>query len=158
MDFRGQKNFGARVKSGARREPACAPWAVLLPDAVDGLLSEAEQRALDQHLAGCAGCSEELAAAQRGLAWLTVLKDQAPEPPAGMLANILAQTTGYAAPARGWRGCAGRRSLLSPVSPWSLRCPAFRTSLSGRAAPPVGEAGWVWAMEAGQRWCSRDWP
>ena len=96
MDFRGQKNFGARVKPSARRESACAPWAMLLPDAADGLLSDAERRALDQHLAGCAGCSEELAEAQRGLAWLTVLKDETPEPPPNMLASILAQTTGYA--------------------------------------------------------------
>ncbi len=96
MDFRTQKNFGARVKPGSRSGSACAPWAMLLPDAADGLLSDAEQRALDQHLAGCVGCSEELAEAQRGLAWLTVLKDQTPEPPVNMLASILAQTTGYA--------------------------------------------------------------
>lgn len=96
MDFRGQKNYGGRVKPAPRGGSACAPWAMLLPDAVDGLLSDAEQRALDQHLAGCVGCSEELAEAQRGLAWLTVLKDQAPEPPPNMLASILAQTTGYA--------------------------------------------------------------
>ena len=44
MDFKGQKSFGARVKSGARRNTACAPWAMLLPDAVEGLLTEAEQR------------------------------------------------------------------------------------------------------------------
>lgn len=72
----------------------CAPWTVLLPDAAEGLLTDAEQRALDQHLAGCPACSEELAEAQRGLAWLTVLKDQVPEPPSDLLSNILAQTTG----------------------------------------------------------------
>ncbi len=96
MDFKGQKNYGARVLKSARNASACAPWAMLLPDAADGLLSDAEGRALDQHLAGCPDCSEELAEAQRGLAWLTVLKDQAPEPPPSMLASILAQTTGYA--------------------------------------------------------------
>lgn len=96
MDFKGQKNFGARVTKSARNASACAPWAMLLPDAADGLLSDAEQRALDQHLSGCVGCTEELAEAQRGLAWLTVLKDQTPEPPPNMLASILAQTTGYA--------------------------------------------------------------
>jgi hypothetical protein len=74
----------------------CAPWTLLLPDAAEGLLTEGEQRALDQHLATCPACAEELAEAQRGLAWLTVLKDEAPEPPAMMLASILAQTTGYA--------------------------------------------------------------
>ncbi len=79
-----------------RPASACAPWAMLLPDAAEGLLSEGEQRALDGHLAVCSGCSEELAAAQRGLAWLTVLKDAAPEPPKHLLANILAQTTAMA--------------------------------------------------------------
>ena len=89
------RNYGARVAGSAPIHPAaCAPWAMLLPDAADGLLSETEQRVLDHHLAGCTRCSEELAEAQRGLAWLTVLKDQTPEPPSNMLANILAQTTG----------------------------------------------------------------
>ena len=73
---------------------ACAAWAMLLPDAADGLLSDPEQKALDQHLSGCPACSQELSEAQRGLAWLTVLKDQTPEPPNTLLANILAQTTG----------------------------------------------------------------
>jgi anti-sigma factor RsiW len=82
----------ARYPQGSRS--ACAAWSMLLPDAADGLLSDAETKALDQHLAGCAACSHELAEAQRGLAWLTVLKDQAPEPPDNLLANILAQTTG----------------------------------------------------------------
>lgn len=95
MDLKGQKNFGARVgRTAARRHAECAPWTALLPDAADGLLTDVEQRALDQHLAGCVECTEELAEAQRGLAWLTVLKDQSPEPPLDLLSNILAQTTG----------------------------------------------------------------
>lgn len=76
------------------REAACAPWTALLPDAADGLLSEAEERALEQHLAVCPACTEELSAAQRGLAWLTVLRESVPEPPADLLTNILARTTG----------------------------------------------------------------
>ena len=97
MDFRGQKDFRTKpVRRPGTPGSACAPWALLLPDAAEGLLSEAEQKALDQHLGGCTACSEELAEAQRGLAWLTVLKDQAPEPPQNLLANILAHTTGAA--------------------------------------------------------------
>ncbi len=85
---------GAKV--AAQANAACAAWAMLLPEAADGLLSEAEQMALEAHLAVCPSCMEELAEAQRGLAWLTVLKEQTPKPPGHLLANILAQTTGMA--------------------------------------------------------------
>jgi hypothetical protein len=85
------------VKKSARLEnDPCAGWALLLPDAADGLLSATEQTALNRHLAVCPRCSGELAEAQRGLAWLTVLREQIPEPPASLLTNILAQTTGAA--------------------------------------------------------------
>lgn len=96
MDRTGFQKLSRRTESEGS---ACIAWAMLLPDAADGLLSEAEQRALDRHLAGCAACKEELAEAQRGLAWLTVLKEQSPEPPVNLLASILAQTTGAGGPA-----------------------------------------------------------
>ncbi len=73
---------------------ACTAWSMLLPDAADGLLSEAEESAFTQHLSQCAPCSQEFAEAQRGLGWLAVLKHHAPEPPDRLLGNILAQTTG----------------------------------------------------------------
>jgi hypothetical protein len=66
----------------------------MLPEAVDGTLSDTEQRAFDMHVAGCVECSNELAEARRGAAWLGMLKTQAPEPPARLLARILAETTG----------------------------------------------------------------
>ncbi len=80
---------------------SCAVCETMLPDAVDGLLSESEQRAFDKHLAGCVECSRELAEAQRGAAWLSMLKSQAPEPPAGLLAKILAETSGTVQPGTG---------------------------------------------------------
>lgn len=80
------------------RPASCAVCETMLPEAVDGLLSESEQRAFDKHLAGCVECSRELAEAQRGAAWLSMLKSQAPEPPAGLLAKILAETSGAAQP------------------------------------------------------------
>lgn len=76
------------------RPASCAVCETMLPDAADGLLSESEQRAFDKHLAGCVECSRELAEAQRGAAWLSMLKSQAPEPPAALLAKILAETSG----------------------------------------------------------------
>jgi anti-sigma factor RsiW len=78
----------------------CAVCEAMLPDAVDGLLNEHEQRAFDRHVAGCVECARELAAARRGAAWLGMLKTQAPEPPAGMLERILAGTTPAAVAAR----------------------------------------------------------
>jgi hypothetical protein len=76
------------------RPAACAVCETMLPEAVGGSLSEAEQSAFDKHVAGCVECARELAEAKRGAAWLSMLKSQAPEPPAGLLAKILAETTG----------------------------------------------------------------
>ena len=73
---------------------ACAVCEAMCPDAVDGTLSEAERRAFDKHLAGCVSCSDELAEAQRGAAWMAMLKGHTPEPPAALLQRILAETTG----------------------------------------------------------------
>jgi len=42
-------------------------------------------------------CSQELEAAQRGAAWLAMLKSQTPEVPAGLLTKILEGTTGVVA-------------------------------------------------------------
>jgi hypothetical protein len=78
----------------AERSAACAVCEAMLPEAVDGMLSEAEQAAFDKHVAGCVECARELAEAKRGAAWLSMLKSQAPEPPVGLLAKILAETTG----------------------------------------------------------------
>ena len=77
-----------------QRPAACAVCETMLPEAVDGLLSETEQSAFDKHVAGCVECARELAEAKRGAAWLSMLKGQAPEPPASLLARILAETTG----------------------------------------------------------------
>lgn len=79
---------------GGKRPTACALCEALLPDAVDGTLSPAEQRIFDQHVATCVECSQELEEAQRGAAWLSMLKSQTPEPPENLLAKILAETTG----------------------------------------------------------------
>jgi len=79
-----------------QRPTACAVCETMLPEAVDGMLSEAEQAAFDKHVAGCVECARELSEARRGAAWLSMLKSQAPEPPASLLAKILAETTGAA--------------------------------------------------------------
>jgi anti-sigma factor RsiW len=72
----------------------CMVCEAMLPEAVDGTLTEAEQKAFDKHVAGCVECANELTEAQRGRAWLGMLKSQIPEPPANLLAKILAETSG----------------------------------------------------------------
>ena len=119
---------------------ACAVCEAMLPEAVDSLLSEAEQSAFDKHVAGCVECARELAEAQRGAAWLSMLKSQAPEPPAGLLAKILAETTGAqqynfqadAAPATSVPVWATERHpfAIHPRTAWSTQWVAFRRQLS----------------------------
>ena len=72
----------------------CAVCEAMCPDAVDGTLTAAEQRVFDRHVAHCPNCAKELEEAQRGAAWLGMLKGHTPEPPAALLAKILAETTG----------------------------------------------------------------
>ena len=72
----------------------CAVCEAMCPEAVDGTLTGAEQKAFDKHVAGCAACAQELAEAHRGAAWMQMLKGHAPEPPAALLQKILAETTG----------------------------------------------------------------
>jgi hypothetical protein len=64
----------------------------LLTEAVDGILTTEEQARFDRHLAECVECSEHLAEARRGAAWLEILRTPAPEPPADLLLRILAAT------------------------------------------------------------------
>ncbi|HEY4011223.1 MAG TPA: zf-HC2 domain-containing protein [Acidobacteriaceae bacterium] len=72
----------------------CAVCEAMCPDAVDGTLTEAERRVFERHVTGCAACAKEYEEAQRGAAWLGVLKGHTPEPPKTLLAKILAETTG----------------------------------------------------------------
>jgi hypothetical protein len=68
----------------------------MLADALDGTLSAADQEVFDGHMAECGPCSQLLADARRGAAFLEMLRKPAPEPPAALLERILAQTSGQA--------------------------------------------------------------
>lgn len=68
----------------------------MLTDAIDGTLSPADQSMFDLHLLSCANCAALYADAQRGAAWMEMLKSFRPEPPATLLDSILAQTSGRA--------------------------------------------------------------
>ena len=75
----------------------CAQCEAMLADALDGTLSAAHRATFDLHMAGCPSCATMLADAQRGAAWMEMLKSPRPEPPATLLERILAQTSGQAA-------------------------------------------------------------
>jgi Putative zinc-finger len=72
---------------------SCEACEGMCLDAVDGTLTAAEQAVFDRHVAGCVECAEQLSEARRGAAWMEMLKGHRPEPPAGMLQRILAQTS-----------------------------------------------------------------
>jgi len=74
----------------------CAQCEAMLTDALDGTLSAADQELFDNHMAVCGACSQLLADARRGAAWLEILRKPAPEPPAALLERILAETSGAA--------------------------------------------------------------
>ncbi|MGA7158347.1 MAG: zf-HC2 domain-containing protein [Acidobacteriaceae bacterium] len=114
------------------RKEACAVCEAMLPEAVDGMLSEAEQVAFDKHVAGCVECARELAEARRGAAWLSMLKSQAPEPPVGFLAKILAETTGAAE--------AGSVAVAAPVVATPVWQPEIRPE---RYSPKGSGVGWA---------------
>lgn len=90
-----KSQFGSAGQGGGKTTPMqCAACEAVLTDALDGLLNEAEQSAFDQHVAICAACSQMVADARRGLAWLDMLKQSRPEAPTGLVERILAQTSG----------------------------------------------------------------
>lgn len=66
----------------------------MLADALDGTLSQEDQQRFDSHMASCTACAEVLADAQRGAAWLELLRDPRPEPPALLVERILQRTQG----------------------------------------------------------------
>ena len=75
----------------------CAQCEAMLADALDGTLSAAHRATFDLHMAGCPSCATMLADAQRGAAWMEMLKAPRPEPPTALLERIIAQTSGLAA-------------------------------------------------------------
>ena len=85
--------FEPRSKAG---QPDCQLCEELLADAVDGILSPADQSFFDLHLSTCATCNASLAEAVRGAAWLELLKAPRPEPAADLVDRIMQQTSGYA--------------------------------------------------------------
>lgn len=89
--------FGSIRPSQTADAKECASFEAMLAEAVDGGLTAEEQAAFDLHLLGCASCREMLADAKRGATWMEMLRQHAPQPPAGLLERIFAQTSGVGA-------------------------------------------------------------
>ena len=85
--------FGSQGPRAGADAKACAQFEAMLADAVDGLLTPEEQATFADHAASCTGCGVQLAEAQRGAAWLTMLKAHPPEPDAALVTRILAETS-----------------------------------------------------------------
>jgi len=70
----------------------CNEFDLLLTDALDGVLSGTELDRFQAHARICAACGPLLAETKAGREWLKGLTEV--EPPANLVANILASTTG----------------------------------------------------------------
>jgi hypothetical protein len=84
-----------RAGNQAGNSVSCAECEAMLADALDGALAAQEQERFDAHTAECVPCSQLLAEARRGAAWLEMLRTPRPEPPAALLERILAETGGF---------------------------------------------------------------
>jgi Putative zinc-finger len=83
--------------------PACGHWETLLADALDGLLTPADEITFREHMTGCTACSALYEEAQRGREWLEFLSAE-PEIPEGLVARILAQTSADNGPGKTLHG------------------------------------------------------
>jgi hypothetical protein len=107
-----------------QHKPLCIACEEMLADALDETLSPADQAWFDRHIDTCILCSRMLADAQRGAAWLEMLKFPRPEPSAQLMQRILAQTSN---PTAGLESEAQPASKPRPakVLPFRTRMPVF---------------------------------
>src|SRR3974390_511960 len=70
----------------------CNEFDLLLSDALDGVLTGVQLDRFQAHAQGCKACGPLLAEAEAGRNWLKDLTEV--EPPASLVNNILASTTG----------------------------------------------------------------
>ena len=122
----------------------CGRCEALLMDVQDGTASAGDQSFFDGHVASCTGCSQMLEDARRGGAWLEMLRDPRPEPPAALFERILAQTSGLEVSA----GAAGNVVEIGRAGGANLQGQnSLGVALTGGAA--VGMAGGAGYAPAG---------
>ena len=129
--------FGSDRQQTLPDAKACAQCESLLADAVDGVLSPADQATFDEHAGSCAACGTTLAEAMRGAAWMGMLKVHPPEPSALLVQRILAETSDRMA-AEQERLRAERRADVERAS--LLGMPAPLPSIATPRAEPMGAA------------------
>ena len=127
--FGGPKQFGDTTAGNQTGDSGhCARCEAMLADALDGTLSAEDQTLFDRHMTECGPCSQLLAEAKRGAAWLEMLRDPQPEPPADLLDKIFAQTGGgpVAIPAARTAHVVGTPALASGYAPGAGHPVAYR--------------------------------
>ena len=99
--------------------PACGLWETLLADALDGLLSPADEATFNAHMSACPSCAALYEESKRGREWLEFLSPE-PEVPADLLDRILAQTGPGQAAGFGLMAENGNVSTikLGPIPAW----------------------------------------
>ena len=97
----------------------CAEFDALLSDVLDGRLEGRQLEAFTAHAEACAACGPLLADARAGQHWMKSLAEV--EPPANLVHNILAATT-------------GREVSAAPASP----ARSLKDRLTGWLAPVFG--------------------
>jgi hypothetical protein len=112
----------------------CGQCEAMLADAVDGTLSAADQALFDAHIAQCIPCSDLLADARRGAAFLDILRDPAPEPPPALLERILILTSG---PHAGGSQIAGPLTHLPAAAFAPIPAPSFGVAAYAPAYNPA---------------------
>lgn len=117
QDFN-QFGFGSTNPAQSGNPQHCAQCEAMLMDALDGTLTPVDQAAFDLHLLSCVACNAMVADAQRGAAWLEMLKSPRPEPPSALLDRILAQTSSQrsTAPGSSSKIKAASTHLITPIT------------------------------------------
>ena len=124
--------FGSQGPHAGTDAKACAQFEAMLADAVDGLLTPEEQATFAEHAASCTGCGVQLAEAQRGAAWLGMLKAHPPEPDASLVTRILAETS--------VRAAAEQEALRAQQRAEAEQVSLLGSSLRAPAAAPAAAA------------------
>lgn len=122
--------MSGETKSGMQ----CAEFDALLSDALDGALTGASRERFEAHKASCPSCGPLFAEAQAGFKMLHALAEV--EPPAMLVHNILAKTTGQVVTAPAPRPA--DETFLQKVRRWTQ--PVLGPVLQPRFAMSFGMA------------------